>query len=63
MELDVLLLPDLVGKEPLVPWRSEMLVDVEELLRVELPDMTEPFASAKVVAGMIAEPFCVLVVE
>lgn len=60
MELAVLLLPELVEKEPLVPWRSEI---VGGLSCVELPDMKEPFDSAKVVACMSPEPFCTLVVE
>lgn len=30
---------------------------------MELPDMKEPFDSAKVVACMSPEPFCTLVVE
>lgn len=60
MELAVLFLPELVEKEPLVPWRSEI---VGGLSCVELPDTKEPFNSAKVVACMSPEPFCTLVVE
>ena len=63
VELEVLLPQDWVGKEPLEPWRREILVEVVELLCVELPDMMEPFTSAKVVARMATEPDWLVVVE
>lgn len=63
VELEVLLLLEVLAEAPLVPWRREILVEVEELC-VELPsDRTEPLAAAKVVARMTVELFCVLVVE
>lgn len=63
VEFRVLLLLEVVAEAPLVPWRREILVEVEELC-VELPlDKTEPFTAAKVVARMTVELFCVRVVE
>lgn len=63
VEFRVLLLLEVVAEAPLVPWRREMLVEVEELC-VELPPVRiEPLTAAKVVARMMVELFCVLVVE
>ena len=63
VELEVLLLLEVLAAAPLVPWRREILVEVEEFC-VELPwDKTEPLAAAKVVARMTVELFCVIVVE
>ena len=63
VELEVPLLLEVLAEAPLVPWRREILVEVEEPC-VELPlNSTEPLATAKVVARMTVELFCVLVVE
>ena len=63
VEFWVLLLLKMVAEVPLVPWRREILVEVEGLC-VELPpDRIEPLTAAKVVAKMTVEIFCVRVVE
>ena len=63
VELEVLLLLEVVAEAPMVPRRREILVEVEELC-VELPPgRTEPLATARMVARMTVELFCVLVVE
>jgi len=62
VELEIFLLLEVVVEAPLVPWRREIRVEVEEL-RVEVPpDRTEPLAAAKVEARIRVEPICVLVV-